>query len=169
MRWWCVLQQELQGGVVVHAEGCVGACTGRRATQSYFSRPKREQRRNMRNKLLRRTSSCFLVPYRTLAAQKPRGKNRKKRARATQSSCRARINHTDRSRTRAAAVSSHRQLHQSGSGSDAQQPRRITRDRRRRGRRNISSPAATIVVAKLRERLYRARFDQHARRALPFS
>ena len=39
----CAAAGVAKGGVVVHAEGCVGARTGRRATQSYFLRPKREQ------------------------------------------------------------------------------------------------------------------------------
>ena len=39
----CCCSRSCKGGVVVHAGGCVGARTGRRATQSYFLRPKREQ------------------------------------------------------------------------------------------------------------------------------
>ena len=87
---------------------------------------------------------CLLVPYRALAAQK-----RERAAggvHALQSSCRTSYL-TYGSVAHACSscdppLAKLQQLHQSGS--DAQQPRRITRGRRRRGGCYISSAAATI-------------------------
>ena len=96
----------------------------------------------MRKTAGRRVRSVFASALPAASCEKrPRSQSSVQRRKAAANT---RIDTTDRSRTRGAAVSSHQQLHQSGASSDAQQPRRIPRDRRCRGWRRTRSLIKTI-------------------------